>query len=220
MDAFYKYIYPNAYVMSHLKSFSLHDESDVQAMYILNSKYILAKEPINIEGIEEINKIGEIYIYRNIYTASIAKWYTNTISKDEYINLEKEEKNNILYDHIIIDDIVSLDKNAKATITNFTLNKQTEVTGDILSDGTGLLMIPIPNQEGWNAYIDDNLVDTYKVDYGFIGIIVPPGQHSIKFKYTLPKIKIGAICSLIGIINLLFIIFFNKRNLLEVKNGR
>ena len=209
---FYESVYPNSNMLKYYKVACLTNEEDIQALYLLNSKYLLAKHEINMEGIEEINKFGEVRIYRNTYTDSIAKWYTKTITKQEFLELEEKEKNSKLYDTIITDNEIKLDQNAKAVISNFDLIKQTEVTGNIICDGTGVLLFPIPAQEGWTAYIDDKAVERYVVDYGFIGITVPQGEHTIKLKYTVPKTEMGMIFSGIGLINLAIIVILYKKH--------
>lgn len=209
---FYDKVYPNANFLKYYKITSLKDEADLQALYLLNSKYILTKGPIDIDGVEEINRFGEVYVYNNTKTNSIAKWYTKTITKDEFAQLEGNERNSKLYDYVITNDSIKLDENARATVSEFNLIKQTELTGNVMSEGTGLLMLSVPAQEGWNVYIDDELVENYKVDYGFIGVVVPTGEHEIKLKYSVPKIEIGIIFSCIGLINLAIIIILIRKN--------
>ena len=176
-----------------------------------------------MEGIEQINKIGEVYIYRNTNTNSIAKWYNKTISEEEYMELSDEEKAQKLYDYVIINDDVNIDENSNAEVSEFNLEKQTLVSGTVKSDGTGLLLLAIPNEEGWNAYIDGNKLESYKVDYGLIGVVVPEGEHKIELKYSTPKMNIGIILSVIGIINLIVIIFIKKddkkQKLIEEQNS-
>lgn len=212
IDAFYKNIYPNAYKGS-FKGFSLEDDSDLQALYLTNSKYILSKQPLDVKNLEEINKIGEVYIYKNINTNSIAKWYNKTIREDEYIGLSKEEKSEKLYNYAVVNEELDIAENSNAIVSEFNLVSQTKVSGEVTADNSGLLMVAIPNEEGWNAYIDNNLVEAYKVDYGFIGIVVPEGKHEIEIRYDTPKMKEGIILSLIGLVSLIaiFFVYNNKK---------
>lgn len=213
IDAFYKNIYRNSYQAPHLKTFSLKDDSDLQALYLTNSKYILSKQSLDNKDLEEINKIGDVYIYKNINTNSIAKWYNQTISEDEYMELSEEEKSEKLYNYAIVNENLDIVENSNAIVSEFNLLSQTKVSGEVTADNLGLLMVAIPNEEGWNAYIDNNLVDTYKVDYGFIGIVVPEGKHEIEIRYTTPKMKEGIILSLIGLVDLIaiFFVYNNKK---------
>ena len=215
VDAFYKNIYPNAYSASHYKSFSLKNEADLQALYLTNSKYILSKDKIDVDGIEKVNKICEVNIYKNTNTESIAKWYNKTISEDEYTQLTDKEKSEKLYDCAILNKDINIDKDSKAKLGDFNLVKPTQISGNVSADKEGLLMVAIPNEEGWNSYIDGKLVEKYKVDYGLIGIVVPEGNHKIDIKYTAPKMKEGSILSVIGLINFAIIFFVKERDCKE-----
>lgn len=216
INAFYKNIYPNANKGS-FKAFSLEDAYDSQALYLTNSKYILSKQPLDIKILEEINKIGEVYIYKNINTNSIAKWYNQTISEDEYMELSEEEKSEKLYNYAIVNENLDIVENSKAIVSEFNLVSQTKISGEVTTDNSGLLMVAIPNEEGWNAYIDNDLVDTYKVDYGFIGIVVPEGKHDIEIRYTTPKMKEGIILSLTGLVSLIVIFFvYNNKKISDM----
>ena len=215
VDAFYKNIYPNAYSASHYKSFSLKNEADLQALYLTNSKYILSKDKIDVDGIEKVNEIGEVNIYKNTNTESIAKWYNKTISEDEYTQLTDKEKSEKLYDCAILNKDINIDKDSKAKLGDFNLVKPTQISGNVSADKEGLLMVAIPNEEGWNSYIDGKLVEKYIVDYGLIGIVVPEGDHKIDIKYTAPKMKEGSILSVIGLINFAIIFFVKERDCKE-----
>lgn len=215
VDAFYKNIYPNAYAATHVKRFSLIDTLDLQALYLTNSKYILSKKKIDVNGIEKINEIGEVNIYKNTNTESIAKWYNKTISKEEYTQLTDKEKSEKLYDYAIINEDINIEKDSKAKLGDFNLVKPTQISGNVFADKKGLLMVAIPNEEGWNSYIDGKLVEKYKVDYGFIGIVVPEGEHKIDIKYTAPKMKEGSILSVIGLINFAIIFFMKDKKYKE-----
>lgn len=200
---FYSKIYPRSLTaMDSIKIFTLQDEADLQALYVTNSKYILAKGKIELPSLKEIKKIGGVYIYENTDTNSVAKFFTQTITSDEYENKEESIKKEILYTNAIVDDFkVDLDENATAHVGKFYLKGQTYLYGDITSDGQGLVMLGIPYQEGWDVYIDGKLVEEkYKVDYGFIGIIVPEGSHKVELKYELPKLNIGIISTIFGIV--------------------
>lgn len=208
---FYKIIYPNSNLKKYYKVAQLNNQNDLQALSLLNSKYILTVNEINMEGLKKINQFGNILVYKNTYTDSIAKWYTKTISEDDFMSLNEKEKAKILYDKVISNEKFDLDKNAKAVIDEFNLQNHAEVVGKLKSNGNGLLMISIPTQEGWGVYIDNELVDIHKLNYALIGIEVPEGEHTIKLKYKAPKFELGILSSIIGTFSLVIIFFpYNK----------
>lgn len=60
-------------------------------------------------------------------------------------------------------------------------------------------------KNGWNAYIDGQLVPHYRVDYALRGLLVPKGTHNIEFKFEPQVVKTGSLIQLLsfGILMLL-----------------
>ena len=116
-----------------------------------------------------------------------------------------------MYENVICDDNLELDENATATVEEFNLEKPTVVTGNVSCNGRGVLLLGIPYQEGWKVYIDGKKVDKiYRVDYGFIGVVLEKGDHEIQLKYSIPKVELGAIFTAVGLLNFC-ILFYNSR---------
>ena len=203
MSKFYEKIYYNANITDQVKLFRLNDDSDIQALYLTNSKYILANTELPFQELEQINKIGDVYIYQNTTTDSIAKWYHQTLSSKEFESSERSERANMLYENVILNDKVMIDANSEAVVSPFSRTGLNEVSGTVEATGTGVLIISIPNDEGWQAYIDNQECQMMESDYGFIGIVVPEGNHKIQLKYSIPKLKEGSMISCIGMIGLI-----------------
>lgn len=51
-------------------------------------------------------------------------------------------------------------------------------------------------KEGWNAYVDGNLIPHYRVNYVLRGLEIPAGNHKIVFKFEPTVIQRGSIISL------------------------
>ncbi|MFR3493352.1 MAG: YfhO family protein [Blautia sp.] len=63
-----------------------------------------------------------------------------------------------------------------------------------------LLLLTIPYDDGWTAYVNGEKVEAYKLQDIFTGIRVTSGINTIEMKYTLPEFKIGVIFSCLGVI--------------------
>ncbi len=53
---------------------------------------------------------------------------------------------------------------------------------------------------GWNAYVDGDRVQLYQADLLFIGIEIPPGEHTVELRYQPKSVVDGIIISISGII--------------------
>lgn len=81
----------------------------------------------------------------------------------------------------------------------------TKIKGKINCTKDGTLLLTIPYNVGWKAYVDGKIVETYCVDYGFTGIDMTEGVHEVELKFELPGLKIGLVISICSMIMAVFI---------------
>lgn len=209
---FYDKVYMNNALSGNgMAIFRLDNELDLESLNIVNSKYILSKEPLNHHDFEEIGREGEVMIYRNHGTSQIAKWYTNTISKEEYDKIPVEDRRDVLSRFVITDDL-SLDiMETDARIENFVLDGQSKIDGRVACIGEGILMLSIPHEDGWEVYANGVKQELINCDYGFVGIHLPGGEYEITAKYHIPYGKAGLVLSIIGVLALLICVWTKER---------
>ena len=69
-------------------------------------------------------------------------------------------------------------------------------------------------KNGWNAYIDGELVPHYRINYVLRGMVIPSGEHTIEFKFVPKVIQQGSVISLFSYLLLFGIpiggLFFGK----------
>ena len=217
---YYNILYENSNIDQSIKVFTIKNASDVQAISLVNVKYILSKEKLDYEWCKLIGQEGDVLIYRNMNTESIAKWFTNTISKEEYVGLTEEEKETVLYNKLIVEnaDEIHYIGNKDYRLSDFKLVNQNTVLGKINSSSEGMLLLSIPDQQGWNIYVDGELVKTYNADYGLIGVKLEAGEHEIIARYTIPYWKEGAIVSIVGVLFLILMVVFPGIKRVIIKN--
>ena len=75
--------------------------------------------------------------------------------------------------------------------------------GHIVNDTKQVLFFSIPYNEGWRLTDNDMPLTKYKVQGGFIGVILEPGDHYISLRFAPVGLKQGAITSLAGFVLLL-----------------
>lgn len=71
------------------------------------------------------------------------------------------------------------------------LVRDSTVTGTAEVSSDGILMLAIPYENGWHAYVDGKEVNIERVNYGFTGISLTAGQHDIRLVYRCPGLNIG-----------------------------
>ena len=98
--------------------------------------------------------------------------------------------------------------------------KSNELNYNFQSNGDQILIFSdIYYADGWNAYIDDKLVDHFRANYVLRGLQVPAGKHSITFKFEPKSVSIGmfinSIFSLLVLVGIGFFIFkeIKKKNI-------
>lgn len=211
--------YNNIYNMSGtqaVKYCRFDSDLALRANSLLNIKYIFSQSELNDYWCELISKKGNVYIYKNMQTDSVAKWYGKTVLKEDFCELDDESKTNILKDAVVVEQNIDLDETATAIVDKFSLKKQTELTGTVTCTGKGILMLAIPDQEGWKVYVDGIETEQFNVDYGFIGVKLEAGTHMVSVKYSIPQKNTGLIVSVIGIMMFAVILISEKRtNLLD-----
>ena len=87
---------------------------------------------------------------------------------------------------------------SEKTVENLTRTKN-GVTAESHFEYDEFVFFSIPYESGWSAYIDDKPVDLEKVNIGFMGLVVPAGDHEIELHYETPGLKAGAICTFGGV---------------------
>lgn len=87
-------------------------------------------------------------------------------------------------------------------------------TASIDLDKPRLVFISVPWSEGFTAKVDGKQTKIYNVNFGLCGVIVPQGQHTIRFDFMTVHLMNGLYVSMIGLLSL-FVVF-----MIEYKNGR
>lgn len=88
-----------------------------------------------------------------------------------------------------------------------------EISGKLDLSQDAILQIASSYTSGWKAYIDGNKVDTIRVNTAFIGIPVEAGEHEVILQYETPYLKLGIVCSGIGVIAYIVLVIYEKKKI-------
>jgi uncharacterized membrane protein YfhO len=121
-----------------------------------------------------------------------------------------------------IEDLAGLQVDSTASI-QLVQNKNDEITYKAKTNAKQLAVFSeIYYKDGWKAYINDKETPIVKVNYVLRGLVVPAGDHTIKFEFKPASItsakKIAGIASILLWLSLVACIalaikeFMNKQN--------
>lgn len=84
---------------------------------------------------------------------------------------------------------VGFSKDPGITLLNTPTDSRLE--GSISAKEDSVAFFAIPYEDGWTALLDGEPVELLRLDYGFTGFYVTPGEHEFAFTYRPPMLKEG-----------------------------
>jgi uncharacterized membrane protein YfhO len=102
-------------------------------------------------------------------------------------------------------------------VTNFS---NTQIDGTIDCKQDGVLYTSIPQNGNWHAEVDGKPADTVTIGDAMVGLLLPEGNHSIRFIYRNPAFSLGWKVSLSCLIILAAIAVVAYKPTLQRKKGK
>ena len=102
------------------------------------------------------------------------------------------------------------ENNTTPLVIDFDKTKGDDIYGNINVSESGYFIFTIPYDKGYAAYVDNKEVEIEKVNGGFIGFKIEPGEHDIHLTFEAPYAKMGRLVSLIGIIVSIILCIYEK----------
>jgi uncharacterized membrane protein YfhO len=63
-----------------------------------------------------------------------------------------------------------------------------------------LLRLSVPNFSGWHAVVEGTQLAIVPVDLALMGVVVPAGDHELRFFYHSSSFRLGAAITLAGLV--------------------
>ena len=112
-----------------------------------------------------------------------------------------------------------LDRFEKMPLVEFKIGENDEfLSGEANVSQSGILLITVPYEGGWSAYVDNKKADILQAFYGFSALKLDPGKHKIELKFTPPWLWEGSIISLISLLFVIIILICQKFLIRSIKN--
>jgi len=174
-------------------------KNNLDILNILNVKYIIQKDPDNPLGVtRNPNALGNA-------------WFV-----DEAVVVENDNQELLSLSELDLSKKL-VTQNKSLIARKFKLKESNSITlfsrkanELIYKSSTESSQLAVFSEafykNGWQAYIDDAPVDHHRVNYLLRGLIVPTGNHDIKFLFKPDVVHTGSYISLIAYLILLLII--------------
>ncbi|MBO5474996.1 MAG: YfhO family protein [Bacilli bacterium] len=167
--------------------------------------------------------IGDALYYNNdsyetttSYSNELTYSYLESYDEKKIINIASGEETIDIYvayntfypdsikiyniDHDLFENAYNKLNSHKLDMTEF---HESMISGNITLDKDMTIYTSIPYDEGWTVFIDDKVVDTYKVGDSLLAFDADEGTHKITLRYNIPHLALGLTISSIGIVFLI-----------------
>lgn len=143
-------------------------------------------------------------------------YYKEQVDAKTPITIEFSKPGKYTYDSLNIFNMPVEDYNSefdklRDNSMNVTSVSNDKVTGTIDSKVDGIIAFQMPYSKGWTLKVDGEKTDTFPVNKAFLGAKINKGSHQIELTYKTPFLRIGVVCSFVGIIILIVISLVDKK---------
>ena len=204
------------------------------------TKYCLTKRPAPYReaagGYEEIGTWGDVTVFRYRQWLPLGFTYDHVIAPELFTALAPAARDALLFQAAVVE---SADQPALAALASYnpladatpfdlgacvarrrqnalTLEtfKPDHLSGHITLERNELLFFSIPFDRGWQATVDGQPARLLKINIGFMGLMLPPGRHTVEMQFRPPLLVPGLVLSGCGLAAyLILLIGFRRRDL-------
>ena len=172
----------------------------------LNVKYLLSINEISDARFVKVFEQGETKVYENkkvLPRAFFAKEIVKVASAND--ELQYILSSNVDLESSAVSSQLSYQVQDNNSSVNFENYQDQKFTLSVYTDKDSPLIVSNPFYPGWQAFIDGNKTNIYKVNFMFQSIIIPQGNHKIEFKFRPQSFYNGIYVSVIGLVVTIFI---------------
>ena len=142
-----------------------------------------------------IQQLGSI---KNADSEDFLQFYYEINNEDETLGA--------VYDHDAFVEAYNKYMESPLTVTEFTSDS---VTGTVDAPNDGYVFLSMVYDDGWNAYVDGEKVETTKLANGLLGIPVSAGEHTIELKF-FPQGMVSGIAGTVILTGLYIFLAYRK----------
>ena len=168
---------------------------------MLGVKYVVTDKPFPFEYFTTISMSQDSTTFVNRNDMSLPRvYFVDSVAQKPSVEILNAIKGNS-FNPKKLAFVNSLDfKFDKGDSTNtikISEYKDERITAETKSNGNNFLFFGSTYLPGWKAFVDKTETAIHKTNHGFIGIVVPKGEHKVEFVYEPKSFVLGKYLSLI-----------------------
>jgi hypothetical protein len=152
-----------------------------------------------------VEQTGNLVVYENINALPRVWLASEAVTQPDDVTLqvirtgklsegtEWEPRRTALIDVKLPLELASADAQGQAEITRYEPNR---IEVRARNAATSILVLSENHYSGWRASVDGRAVETMRVDYNLRGVLLPPGDHQVRFVYHPKSVYLGLMISL------------------------
>ena len=154
--------------------------------------------------------LGSLFIFENMNYRPLGTTYASLLSYENFAKQNSPDLS-VLNNKILVHDediskvepyLLSKTKAELMHIEYF----DNQLSGVVQTDDVSFMVLTLPYDKGWKVLINDEEVDAYKVNGGFMGIPLIQGENRLEMYFMPQGFKLGFVFSAIGGLLLLLMI--------------
>lgn len=199
--------------LHHLQGFS-YDWTHPGILEFLNIRYVLSYGILDEAYLEPVAQFDDVRVYKNTLATSMGYLYGTTITEEGALKLAPEQRGDLIGQALIIpDDMEGLASQVADSTGTLDLEMIAEdhLIGSMQADAAAVAGISVPFNPGWHAYVDGVEVETFAVNFGFIGFSAPAGDHALELRYIPCGTRTGFILTIAGVVLLIVLLIVPHR---------
>jgi len=180
-------------------------QSFFKIMNLANVKYLLSLWPVAHRGmLKQVRNHGPVEVYENPHLLSRA-YLVNSVRRARDVGdaqrIMLSEGFNPSKEVVLMEPTPPLGGHefsaGGATIVTYEPNS---VVVAAKTEEEAILVLADTYYPGWNAYVDDRETHIYQANLVYRAVVVPPGDHTIRFRFEPDSARDGLYLSAFGII--------------------
>ncbi|HIR76670.1 MAG TPA: YfhO family protein [Candidatus Choladousia intestinipullorum] len=187
----------------------------------------MSEEPINLTFKTEDNRLG--YSFRSDddrYGSGQQDYVFNLGYHEDPITscqLIMNRAGEIKFDELLIysqpmDELEQYTESLTEDVLTDVAIETNKVSGKISLDEEKLLVLSIPYQNGWTAYVDGEEADLVRTNYMYMGIPLSEGEHTVELEFAIPGVQYALVIMPAAVV--LFVLLNAVQHIVKRKRDR